>query len=268
MLFAAATILLLINALAPALFQDIAQKGFPVSALNLFGISAVFPIAGYALWAVGSRQEEATASRADWVVVTLAVAAALVPIHLAAKAALLPLSIYLVATSKAGDSSRGVGAIGLALCGAFIVGAIVLDVFAGPLLALDGLLVEATTGASVKGNLVSIDPRSSGVVFEKIVIMRDCSSVRNVSQAVILWASLVVLLQARVTRAVLISGLLTMAVMVALNVIRIALIVTYPEHLAFIHEGLGATAFSLAALVAGLAIIGSAIVAQVRTLED
>lgn len=232
--------------------------------MNLFDISAVFPIAGYAMWVAGARSAGHPVSRTDWLVVALALAAALVPLHLAAKAALLPLSIYLLMTSRAGDYSRGVGVIGLALCGAFIVGVIILDLFAGPLLALDGMLVEATTGATVNANLISIDPAVSGVAFDKIVIMRDCSSIRNVSQALILWASLVVLLEARVTRAVVMAGVLTMVVMIVLNVARIALIVAYPEHLAFIHEGLGATAFSLAALVAGLAIIGSTIVAQVR----
>ena len=266
-LAAAGVNLLLINALAPMAFQDIAQRGITVSAANLFGISIVFPLAGYAIWSIAARSGPAAPNRFDWLVVGLAIVAAFLPLHLVAKAALLPVSAYFLLTAAKDQAAYRIGFIGLALTGAFIWGAILLNAFAGPILRLDAGLVQLATGIRIEGNILHIDPRASGVGFDKIVIMGGCSSLRNVSQALILWATLVQLFAARVTLAIFAAGAAAVAAMIALNVARIALIVAYPQHLAFIHDGLGATMISLLAFVTAFAIIGMTIVAQQKRLD-
>ena len=266
-LAAAAVNLLLINALAPMAFQDIAQRGLALSAANMGGISIVFVLAGYAIWSIAERGEASPLKRFDWLVAGLAIAAALVPLHLAAKAALLPVSAYFLLTAARDEPAYRIGFIGLALTGAFIWGAILLNAFAGPILRLDAGLVQLATGIRIEGNILHIDPRASGVGFDKIVIMGGCSSLRNVSQALILWATLVQLFAARVTPAIFAAGAAAVAAIIALNVARIALIVAYPQHLAFIHDGLGATMISLLAFVTAFAIIGMTIVAQQKRLD-
>lgn len=245
-------------------FQHIGQRGFADSATQLFGIGIVFPVAGYALWVVGREAPREPVSGLDWLVAGIAVAAALMPIHLASKAALLPLSAYLLVTSARDAGAYRVGFIGLALTGAFIWGALLLQALAGPVLALDAALVQLATGVPVNGNVLTVDPAKSGGAIRSIIIMGGCSSLRNISQAIILWASLVQLCRLRVTRRLLIACVLSMAAVVVINVARIALIVAFPQHLVFIHEGPGASMTGLAALVAALAITGFAIVQEQR----
>lgn len=248
-------------------FQDIAQRGFGVSAANLFGIGIVFLLAGYAVWSIALRGTPVSLQRLDGPVTTLALVAALLPLHLAAKAALLPVSAYFVLTSPPRDAGFRIGFIGLALTGAFIWGAILLTAFAGPILTVDATLVRFVTGAPVEGNVLHIDPARSGFKFDKIIIMGGCSSLRNVSQAIILWASMVQLFAVRITLALVAACLLAIVSMIFLNVARIALIVAYPDHLAFIHDGFGATMIGLLAFVTAFAIIGMTIVNEHQRLE-
>ncbi len=264
-IFAALAILLVANALAPQIFQDIMQRGLGASTLNLFGIGAVFPLAAYTLWVVADQDATDPWQRFDWLAIALVVAAAILPVHLAAKAATLPLALYLLWGSARTSPSFRIGFIILSLTSAFIWGAIILNLLAAPVLAIDAALVRFMTGATVTGNVVLIDPAASGVAFNKIVVMRGCSSLRNASQGIILWACLVQLLDAPVTRRIVLAGIATVVAMIAINVIRIAAIVRFPQHLNFLHDGLGATMFGLVGLIIGFAITGWAIVRQSHT---
>lgn len=262
-LFACLTILLLINALAPMAFQDIALRGIVVSAVNFFGISVVFAVAGYAIWAIAlkaSADEPITdpVRRTDWAVALVVLAVAIIPIHLAAKAMLVPLAAYMLATARRDEAVFRVGFIAAALTGALVWGALLLTAFAKPILAIDAVIVQTLTGVPVDGNVLSIGQRP-GLAFDKIIILGACSSLRNISQAAILWASLVQLFEVRVTPRVVAFGLLAMASTILVNAIRISLIVAYPQHLQFFHDGIGSSLLGLVALVAAFAIIGVAI---------
>ena len=262
-LFASLTTLLLLNALAPMAIQDIALRGLAVSGLNFFAISVVFPIAAYAIWAIAHNAPAAPVRRTDWAVGAIVLVMAVVPIHLAAKAALVPLSAYMLATAKRNDVTFRIGFIGAALTGALVWGALLLTAFAKPILAIDAAIVQTLTGVAVDGNVLSIGQRP-GVAFDKIIILGACSSLRNISQVIILWASLVQLFEVRVTARVVAAGLLAIASTVLVNAIRISLIVAYPQHLEFIHHGIGSSLLGLVALVAAFAIIGSSILRSKR----
>lgn len=263
-LFAWLTILLLINALAPTAIQDIALRGFAVSALNFFGIGVVFAIAAYAILAIASRPNVDGGSGSDpvrpfdWAVALIVLAAAIVPIHLMAKAALVPLAAYMLLTARRDEAFYRIGFIAAALTGALVWGALLLTAFAKPILAIDAAIVQALTGVPVDGNVLQIG-QQPGLAFDKIIILGACSSLRNISQVGILWASLVQLFAIPLTRRTVAFGLLAMASTVLVNAVRIALIVAYPQHLEFLHDGVGASMLALVALVAAMTIIGMAI---------
>ena len=263
-MFLLVSVLLLINGFVPLAAQTVGVYGFVGAAARLFGVGLVYYCAGFAMVEIGrSRDAQQTpANRVDVGVAAICVALALMPLHWLAKGALVPLSAYLIASSRRESPEWRIGIVLSAIAAALVLGALLLTAFATPLLNLDGALVRLITGASGAGNIIDTVARPGSGSIERVVVLADCSSVRNISQATILWASMTQLFAVPITARMVRAGGFAMLAIVAINTARIAAYVYLPQYYAVLHAETFASIFGLASLLSALAIIAWAILRE------
>jgi exosortase/archaeosortase family protein len=246
--FACAGVLAALNAQADQIITALTWQS-PLDVLTtLGGIAAVIWLAMYAALKVGFEHDPREVAGKDSPVLFLIVALSLLPISYAAQAGLLLGGAYLLATSRAGDASRRVSLILLALTGPLLWGRLLLQLFGAQVLSLDAHIVAGLIGTNVDGNVVSF-----ATTNRKFLIGAPCSSVHNMSLAIVLWTTAAVLFDLRVDRRYLGVGLAMVACMFALNIARLAAIGLFPAHFDFLHTGAGADLFGWTGLIgAGL----------------
>jgi exosortase/archaeosortase family protein len=242
-LLACAGVLAALNAEAGQIFSEAAQ---PLSGwfANLAGISAIIWFAMYIAVRIGLEPSARPPSRRDTLVLCVVVALSFLPVTFAAKAALLLSALYLLATSAPQEPARRVGLVLVALTGPLIWGRILLDAFGSPILNLDAHLVAAAIGTSAQGNIVHFV--ESGKQFH---IAPACSSVHNISLALVLWTTAAAAFRLRFDRRFIACGLAMIAFMFVLNIARLAAIGLYPAQILFLHDGAGAALFGWAGLI-------------------
>jgi exosortase/archaeosortase family protein len=246
--FAGAGVIAALNAQAGQIIDALRFVGVAEAITGLAGISAVIWIAMYAAMKVGFEDASRRLDIRDGIVLAAVLALSLIPISLAAKAALLICAVYLFATSRRGDSSHRVSLILLALTGPLIWGRILLHVFEAPILGFDARLVGGIIGSNVNGNIVRFADGNTS-----FLIGGPCSSVHNMSLAIVLWTTAAVVFRIRIDRRFVGIGAAMVGWMFALNIARLASIGLFPNRFDLLHEGLGATLFGWAGLIgAGL----------------
>ncbi|MEQ7873353.1 exosortase/archaeosortase family protein [Sphingomonas sp. ASV193] len=254
-LFAFLAVLLLVNSELPLAAQDVAAEGLWRSGLNLFAVGLVFYVAGFAFITVARAADDEPVRPLDWLAAVVVSLLALVPLHWFAKSAFVPLAAYALATSPRESPVWRIGVV----AATFVGGAFLLSAFAEPILALDATIVRAVTGSSGYGNVVDTDFVPGSNQITHVIILEACSSLKNLSQATILWASLTQMFRTPITRPIVLAGIAAGVAVVATNVVRIAAIVRFPQYYEWLHHGPGATLFGLASLVACGAILCAAI---------
>ena len=253
--FAGAGVLAALNAQADQIINILTVQWLTGVLVELGGISAIIWFAMYAALKIGIEGEAEPIRRWDLAVAGIVVFLCFLPLFFAAKGAVLLAGAYLFATSRPGSASRRVALILLALTGPLVWGRVLLNVFAAPILALDANIVGSVTGLDVHGNLVAAPV--------KFFIGGGCSSVHNISIAIVLWTTAAALFGIRLDRRYLAVGLLMVAWMFILNIVRLSLLGLFPEHFQYIHVGGGAVIFAWfdligAALLAGFGVIRAA----------
>ena len=257
-IFAGAGVLAALNAQADQIINILTVRWLTGVLVELGGISAIIWLAMYAALKIGVEGETEPISRRDLAVVGIVSVLAFLPFFFAAKGGVLLAGVYLFATSRAGSASRRVSLILLALTGPLIWGRVLLTVFAAPILALDAHIVASVIGFDVSGNLVG----SAGAPV-RFLIAGGCSSVHNISIAILLWTTAAALFGIRLDRRYFGVGLLMIGWMFMLNIVRLALLGIFPDHFEYIHVGGGAVMFAWfdlvgAALLAGFGVIRAA----------
>jgi hypothetical protein len=242
--FACTGVLAALNAQADQIINSLRYQSLAVSLSVLGGVSAVIWIAMFAAVKIGLEDKADTIGRTDSAVLIAAVGLSLLPVSFAAQAGLLLCGLYLVATSAPGSPARRASVVLLALTGPLIWGRILLHVLAGPILALDAGLVGSLIGSPVDGNLVAFVGARG-----KMLVGTPCSSVHNISLAIVLWASAAALFSLRVDKGYVLTGIAMAGWMFALNIARLATIGLFPAQFDFLHVGLGAELFGWAGLV-------------------
>jgi hypothetical protein len=242
--FAGAGVLAAVNAQADQIIETLRYQSLMHALDGLAGISAIIWFALYAALKVGFEGEPEDFRKYDPLVLSLVLASLFVPITFAAQAGLLLCGSYLFASSQPGGRSRRVALVLLALTGPLVWGRIALHAFAAPILALDAHVVGSVIGATVDGNTVHF-ANARG----QFLIGGPCSSVHNISLAVVLWTSAVALFKVRVDARIAAFGLAMIAMMFAINIARLAAIGANPDNFDFLHHGIGAGLFGWAGLI-------------------
>lgn len=220
--------------------------------LDLGGISAIILFALYVVATIGLHERAAEPGKpGDRAVLALMAVAAAVPLAVSASLGLFAGGLYLWLTAASMSRSRRLGMLFLALTGTMLWGKLVLEVVPHPLLELDAFLAGHFAGVPVSGNVVGgADPNQGLVVFPA------CSSLHNMSLALVMWTSLVCALSLRVTLRHVACGLVAIAAMAFVNICRLAAMVHYPAHFVYLHDGFGATLFAMTSFVLAGLIIG------------
>lgn len=251
--FAAAGVLAALNAQAAQILSALHYNSTIDSIMNLAGISAVVWTAMFAALRIGLDERDGKLRGWDAAILSAVIALSFLPVSLAAKLGLLICGIYLFVSSAPTSAPRRVALILLALTGPLIWGRVLLQLFAGPILALDAHLVGLLTGMEVSGNTIRFADRPGWML-----IGDACSSVHNISLALVLWTTAAVVFRLRIDRRYVAAGALMMAWMFLLNIGRLTLLGVRPQDYQYLHNGTGAALFGWAGLlgVAAIAAFG------------
>ena len=254
--FAAAGIIAALNAQADHIIMDLSWQS-PIDALlNLGGISAVIWAAMLAAWKIGHESDEALRGARDLTVLAAVILLSFLPVSYAAQAGLLLCACYLLASSGRDHTpQRRSALVLLALTGPLIWGRLLLRLFEAPILSLDAHIVGAAIGSSVKGNIV---PFANG--SGRFIIGDPCSSVHNMSLAIVLWTTAAMLFRVKIDRSYVLVGLAMAGSMFALNVVRLSMIGILPDQFDFLHDGGGAVLFGWAGLILAAALAGFGVI--------
>lgn len=241
--FAAAGVLAALNAQADQVVAAVRAASLSATVGAFAAISAVIWLAMYAAMKIGFEDSPSKLNRKDLLALGTIAFLACVPVLYAAKAGLLLCGLYLFITSARGDAGRRVSLLLLALTGPLIWGRLLLHIFSGPILAIDAAVVGSLIGTPAQGNIIH------AVEGQRFFIAEGCSSLHNMSLAIVLWTTAAVLFHVRIDRRFMLVGLGMIIWMFVVNVGRIALIGLSPEHYYFFHEGTGAALFGWASLL-------------------
>ena len=249
--FAGAGVLAAINAEADPLIVAVRYQPLLNALVWLGGISAVTWFALFAALKIGLEGASRRLDRRDLAVLAVTVMAAFIPTAYGGSAGVLLTGGYVFATSRPGSADRRVAIVLLALTGPLVWGHILLNLFAAPILALDARIVGSAIGSSVDGNIV----RFAGS-DQSFLIGGPCSSVHNISLAIVLWATAAALFAIRVDRHYVLIGAAMVAWMFLLNIVRLAAIGLFPRDFDYLHIGYGAAMFGFAGLIGAAFLVG------------
>lgn len=253
--FAGAGTLAAINAQADQILTFAKYNSLVDVAFATAGISVVIWAAIAAALRIGLEDRCESWSKWDAAVLGLSAVLSFIPMAYVAKLALLLCGVYLFFTSRSGGATRRVALILLALAGPLVVGRILLNLFEAPVLGLDAHLVGSVIGSQVDGNTVSF--ATGG---RKFLVASGCSSVHNMSLAVLMWTTAAAVFSVRLDRRYAIVGLAMVVWMFALNIARLASIGLFPDQYEFLHNGAGAALFGWAGLIGAGALTGLGVV--------
>lgn len=237
------------NAIWNLVSQAVIQNGWFGAVVNSFGISI---IVWAALW-LGIEFLHRSASRdclpLDGWLAACVLAFCLLPIAGATWVVLAAFGLYVIVTSGTDEQLRRGGWILLTLTVPMFWGRRLFNFFSDVILSADAFLVSLATGTERLGNTVSM-PGGEGI----LVISAPCSSMANVSLAVLCWTLFTQYHGVRWTpRNVLWCAAACLSV-VAINVSRITVIGYFPHYYAFLHDGGGVTIFSWLTALASFAV--------------
>ncbi len=254
-----AAIVAAVNLHATYIIGSVQSYGWVVAFSNLFGLSAILLFALYGLWTIGQEDSAAGTqrrlSRADAVVLGVALLASLIPWHIAAFAALVLLAGWCWITSVTGSVERRAAVIMLAIAGSIAIGRILLHSVGDNVVSLDAQFVGWLAGVPVRGNVV--DFASTGASTPSFIVGLPCSSVHNMSQAVLLWATVTQLLRQKIDAALVGFAVMAMLGLFLVNAVRLAAMAWYPAHFETIHNGIIGELFGLASLIVAALIVAA-----------
>jgi len=254
--FAAAGVLAALNAQADQIIVDLSWHSPLDALLNLGGVSAVMWAAMLVAWKIGSDADLPLRGALDRSVLAIVILLSFVPISYAAQAGLLLCGTYLlVSAGRQSDAERRAAIVLLALTGPLIWGRLLLRLFETPILSLDAHIVGSAIGSRVDGNIVGFADGSG-----RMVIGDPCSSVHNISLAIVLWTTAAMLFRIRIDRQYVMVGFAMAAAMFALNVVRLSMLGLFPAHFDFLHFGTGAILFGWAGLITAALLAGFGVV--------
>jgi hypothetical protein len=254
--FAAVGVLAALNAQADQIIANLSWQSPLDTILNLGGVSAIIWVAMAAAWKIGSEGRRQMRSPLDFAVLGVVVLLSFVPISYSAQAGLLLCASYMLASDGGrDDAERRSALVLLALTGPLIWGRLFLRLFEAPILALDARLVGTAIGTSARDNVVRFSDGSG-----QFIIGDPCSSVHNISLAIVLWTTAAMLFRIRVDGRYVVVGMAMAGLMFGLNILRLSIMGLFPANFEFLHTGGGAIVFGWGGLIGAAFLAGYGII--------
>jgi hypothetical protein len=237
-------VLAALNAQADQIVLSLTYQPLHEVVMGLAGVSAVIWTAMAAAWRIGSESTERVHTSRDIMILIAVLALSFLPLSFASQGGLLLCACYLLATATRGSPEWRAALVLLALTGPLIWGRLLLHLFAMPILSLDAYLVGTASGTQIDGNVVRF-ANGSG----QFIIRGPCSSVHNISLALVLWTTAAMMFRIRVDRAYVLVGIAMVGFMFALNVVRLSAMALFPSQFDYLHFGTGGSMFGWAGLI-------------------
>lgn len=261
--FAVMGLVAAVNAMATAVLalfgsSDLLEAFHEAGALNPVVLFALF-----AVWAIAFEREpgaeRGTIDGRDWAVLgTVALLTAL-PVPALGGVALTLTGAWLWGRGSPDSRERRIAIVLLALATRLLWGRFVMLALGDDVLALDAWFVGLLAGADVTRNTVAVEGGAD------ILIGYACSSMHNITQALLVWAAFTQLLRIPLGWASLVVALLAVAANVLVNGVRLAMIVGDPARFEYWHSGAGGAVFAWAAMIAAGLVVGAGCHAIART---
>lgn len=247
----AAGLIAALNGLCAFFANAWTSGSFVQAMINGFGINPIILLALFASAAIAfDGPEDEICRDRDAMVAVAAVGLALVPIAMAGSLGVLLVGAWLVASSRARSRGQRAGMILLALTTTLIWGRFVLMAVGEPLLALDGRFVAALAGTNASGNLVNFTVQGL-----PMAIGYACSSMHNMTMAILAWAAITQWFQIPLTWRSVLVCLAAMAANLGVNGARLATIAHHKGTFDYWHTGIGGSLFAWLGLATVLIIV-------------
>jgi len=222
------------------------EKGTIENALlGTFGISVLVWVACFIAVSLLLRQPPEPVTRNDLILGVAVIAAVLVPSAKVSWMALTGLGIYGLRCFEAGAPARRAAFVILAVTVPMFWSRLVFAMLSDWILRADAILVSLIVGTQRVGNTVGFADNSG-----YLIILPGCSSLADVSLAVLGWALFTQALTRRPSLKDVLWCLAACSAVIVINVTRIALIGLHREHFELLHGAVGASVASFLALVA------------------
>jgi hypothetical protein len=242
-----------VNGLAGKMILSIHRLGWADAALGTFDISAIVMLAcflGISLVLVDNLGE---ISSANVVVGAVLISFIILPIGGIDWLAVTILSLYTLLCTQATDSQRRGATILLAATVPMLWSRLLFDFFANFVLVVDASFVSWILGTHRNGNMIEFADHS-GV----LVIFPSCSSLANVSLAVLCWVTVSQSVRHKWQFRDIFWCVLACSSVVAVNVTRISLMGLSTSHYYAIHSPVGDIVANIIvlALTVGISVLG------------
>ncbi len=243
--FAGLFILGFSNGIFERITRAIAEGAIESEILDTFGISVLVWVACFIAVSLLLRQASEPATRKDLILGLAITAAALVPSSKASWIALTGLGLYGLRCFKSDSAAHRAAFVILAVTVPMFWSRLVFATLSELILQADAILVSLIVGTERVGNTIGFADNSG-----YLDILPGCSSLANVSLAVLGWALFTQALTRRPCLKDVWWCLAACAAVIAINVTRIALMGLHPEHFELFHGTVGASVASFLALAA------------------
>lgn len=257
-LFAIVGCVAAVNGFAGKIATAFYSQPLVMALLDLGGVSAIVWFAIAILFTISGEAAAGSALRpADKAVLVLTLFLSFIPLNFAAAVGLLLCGAYLAATSAGNSADRRIAVVMIALTGPLIWGRFLLALMGPFLLHLDAGMAGFLAGIPVQGNVIAL-PRGHGNLY----VALGCSSLHNMSLAVLLFVAVTQALRLRYTALLLVTGAGAALAMATVNVLRLATLARFPEYFDLFHTGWGGSFFGAVSFLAAGAIIAWGIHAE------
>ena len=228
------------NALLPLIVGGIANDGLIYAVLNTFEVSAIV-WGGLVLGIAYSLRGDGSVRLGDKVLSVVTVLGCMLPLGVATWGFVTLVALYGILSSrrKAGDWQYRAGWAFLATTVPMFWSKRLFNLFSETILAVDATFVSSITQTERISNLVAI-PGGKGY----LQIAAQCSSLANISLAVLCWVLFTQATGVRWQIANLVWCSVACLAVISINVIRISMIGFYPHYYELLHGPIGNTVAS------------------------
>lgn len=235
------------NAIVPSATGSVEQFGWAGAVMAAFNVSVIVWAGiwmGLEFCAEGRAEPPSTLDR--WVV-GMAIIVCFLPIGGATWLVLTAFAGYIILKSTDDDRMRRSGWIFLAMTVPMFWGRRLFNLFSDHILTIDAYFVSLATQTERIGNTVQM-PGGAGV----LLIGAPCSSMANMSLAVLCWTLFTQNYRVRWSMRNLYWCVGACFAVMAINVIRIAIIGFFPQYYELLHDGSGVVVFSWLSAIASV----------------
>ena len=240
----------LANGFTLAIMESLSSASAFGALANTFGVSAIVWVACAVGLSYSARESGRAASRVDLSVAAAATLAFLVPVPYLSWLTLGALSLYVIHTSAPNSFARRGASIVLAVTIPMFWSRATFSMLSDTILRFDATLVGWLVGTPHSGNTIAFAD-GSGYLW----IAPACSSLGNVSLALLCWVLFTQTSEHRLKPAAFVYCLFACAAVIAINVLQLALLVLYPQHFDTIHGAIGLALANWTTLAAMVGII-------------